>query len=218
MTPQKNDSPPGVRKRSGLLALALLVGVIAVVAAWKLPLSQREAGLVPPTSALVSTPVASPAQAGASVFPLGDGATGGQGQQVAGIACNPEEMTDVHFHAHLSLFVNGKQYQIPSQVGVVPTGRSGACLYAVHTHDASGMIHIESKPRTYRLGDFFQIWGESLTRNLVGPYHGRVTSFVNGTAFGADPRNISLTAYQQITLEVGSKTVKPPAFLFPVGQ
>ena len=93
---------------------------------------------------------------------------------------------------------------------------SGACIYWIHTHDASGVIHVESKPRAYRLGEFFAVWGEPLARTAVGPYRGRVSAFVNGKAFKANPREIPIGSYQQIVLEVGSRVINSVPFILPL--
>jgi len=71
------------------------------------------------------------------------------GLAVDGISCD-SGMTAVglflHVHSHLSLFVRGRQMQIPGQIGFAPTA-TGGCLYWIHTHDASGIIHVETPYR-----------------------------------------------------------------------
>lgn len=127
-------------------------------------------------------------------------------------------MVALHTHSHLSLFVNGKQLQIPQYIGIVPTGERTVCLYWIHTHDPSGVIHVEAPEiHEYTLGNFFDIWGEDLRSDQVGPYHGPVTAFVNGGKYDGDVAQIPLRAHQQITLEVGTPVVPPPNYSFPVG-
>jgi hypothetical protein len=62
---------------------------------------------------------------------------------------------------------------------------------------------------------FFQIWGEPLSRNRVGPYVGAVTAFVNGARCERNYQSIPLYAHQQIVLEVGSPNVIPPNYTIP---
>src|SRR5581483_8649942 len=58
---------------------------------------------------------------------------------VDGIQCNPSEQLLFHVHAHLDIIINGQYYLVPAQIGITNT-----CYYWLHTHDVSGIIHIES--------------------------------------------------------------------------
>lgn len=147
----------------------------------------------------------------------------GLGAPVDGITCDNGMTTTgefLHIHSHLALIVHGRQMQIPARIGMVPTA-NGGCLYWVHTHDASGIIHVESPHVTaprggkYTLGMFFRIWGQALSRQRVGPYAGPVTAFVNGTLYKGDLSEIPLYAHQEITLEVGQPLVAPANYAFP---
>jgi hypothetical protein len=139
-----------------------------------------------------------------SAAPLAGTATNAPGSTVRGIHCGSEQLL-FHIHAHVTIFVNGSQRQIPQGVGIVS---SHNCLYWLHTHYGDGIIHIESPVRrTFTLGDFFDIWGQPLGPNQVGPAHGKVTAIYNGQAYVGDPRNIPLNAHAQIQLEVGTPLV-----------
>jgi len=81
----------------------------------------------------------------------------------------------MHFHPHLNLTIDGKPVTVPSQIGIGPSlwkdhsldqygmqamsnGMSG--MAPLHTHDATGIIHVESSTiRNYTLGEFLNIWG-----------------------------------------------------------
>ncbi len=71
-----------------------------------------------------------------------------------------------HVHPWLRIEVDGQPVTIPAAVGIVdPVYRNGAavggaCFEPLHTHDASGIIHLESPSPTqlYTLGDFFAVW------------------------------------------------------------
>lgn len=162
---------------------------------------------------------------GAAAFPAGNTAQGGQGSPVDTIGCSTTEQVVYHIHAHLSLYVNGKQLAVPLGVGIVPPRQvvqnfvsGGKCYYWLHTHDATGIIHIESpSKRDYTLGNFFDIWGRPLSSTDLLGHKGPVTVFVNGKRYTGDPRNIVLTAHLQIALETGSPIVTPPTYTFPAG-
>jgi hypothetical protein len=80
----------------------------------------------------------------------------------------------------------------------------GKCLYWLHTHDTTGVIHIESPAqRVYTLGEFFDVWGQPLSSTQVGHLTGHVTAFLNGRRFPGDPRSIKLTPHAVIQLDVG---------------
>ncbi len=149
----------------------------------------------------------------------GDTAKGGHGQAVDNITCAGMEYATLHVHSHIAIFDNGVQIQIPKLIGGTQTP-TGGCLYWVHTHDASGIIHIESPVLApdgqsgFTLGNLFDIWGESLSNDNVAGISGPVTIYVNGVKYDGDPKAIPLGSHQQIVLEVG-KLVPAPVYAFP---
>src|SRR5579863_7804674 len=148
-----------------------------------------------------------------------DTAQGGRGQTVDGIACGAQEYATLHVHSHLAIFDNGKQIQVPQYIGFAPS-IGGGCLYWIHTHDASGIIHLEApdiappQGGIYTLGMLFDIWGQPLQREDVAGMIGPVTAYVNGEKYDGDLSAIPLRAHQQIVLTVG-KPIAPPNYAFP---
>ena len=77
----------------------------------------------------------------------------------------------MHIHPVLTLIENGKQVKVPSQIGISASkwkdhefdsfiGDMGCA--PIHTHDSSGVMHVESSVTTqWTLGDFMKIWGKS---------------------------------------------------------
>jgi hypothetical protein len=161
--------------------------------------------------------------------PLATTATVATGKTVDGISCDTNEQLVFHIHAHLTVFVNGAARQVPAGIGIpgaqaqnTPAGplvASGTCFYWLHTHAADGIVHIESPVhRTFTLGNFFDIWGQPLGKDQVGPARGPVTALYNGKVYvGSNPRNIPLEAHAQIQLEVGKPLVSPVTITFPSG-
>ena len=181
-------------------------------------------------AALVQQPAAPIAlvqgtQVGSTTFDPGDTPRGGTGQPVDGIEGSSREMLLVHIHAHLALFFNGQQIAIPCGIGIVKPFRIvngfvgvGSGFYWLHTHDATGIIHIESPDtRSYSLGNFFDIWGQPLSVGGVAGLNGSVCAFVDGKVYSGDPRAIRFGPHTQITLEVGGPLVPPPVYVFPNG-
>ena len=63
-----------------------------------------------------------------------------------------------HIHPTLTITIDGDQQAIQSNIGVEKD-----FMRALHTHDATGKLHIESPCRgrtKFTLGEFFEIWGE----------------------------------------------------------
>jgi hypothetical protein len=179
-------------------------------------------------------PLPSPGPNGPEAVPvpaapaLASSASSATGKTVDGISCDTAEQTVYHIHVHLTVFVNGAARQIPAAIGIpgaqaenTPTGpfiASGSCFYWLHTHAADGIIHIESPVhRTYTLGDFFDIWGQPLGPDQVGPAHGPVTAIYNRQVYLGNPRNIPLEKHAQIQLEVGKPLISPASITFPNG-
>lgn len=162
---------------------------------------------------------------GSDRFPIGNTAQGGQGQPVSGVDCI--ETIAYHHHAHISLFVEGERIAIPAAIGITnPTVKEGiafstpsSCLYAVHTHDATGTVHIEP-PRTDMvptLGQLFDVWGQPLASDNVAGFQGRVFVYVDGVRYRGDPRTIPFTQHGHIALYVGTPLPPIPAYIFPAG-
>ncbi len=160
---------------------------------------------------------------GDSAFATGDTPDGGQGDEISGVACGPGTPVQQHLHSHLSLIVNGEQKAIPMAIGVKDPfiqgnlAIAGQCFYYLHTHDRTGIIHVETPTPTgsFTLGQFFDVWGEPLSSAGVAGFSGPVRAYVDGERYAGDPRSIVLTAHQQITLEVGTPVVAPPIYAFP---
>ncbi len=213
----------------GLAAL-----VIIIVGAFGIFRWQQNRAL---TAAYATPTPVTTASTGPSPIPLADGVPlgkaliktgkvgadtpqGGHGQTVDGVPCATQEYAVLHVHPHLALFYNGTQAQIPRLIGGAPSP-GGGCLYWVHTHDASGIIHVEAPQLAppggsdFNLGILFDIWGQPLTRDNVAGLKGPVTAYVNGVKYDGDLRLISLKSHQLITLEVGTPLVPPPNYSFP---
>jgi hypothetical protein len=128
-----------------------------------------------------------------------------------------------HTHQHLDLFVDGQQVVIPTDIGI---DRATGVLSPIHTHDATGIIHVESPVvRDYTLGDFFDVWGVRFDGHCVGATcdgTGRTVSVdVNGRAFTGDPRSLVLEAHEEIVVAVGTlaqlPSPIPSSYAFPAG-
>lgn len=119
-----------------------------------------------------------------------------------------EEGNALHIHQHLDILVNGKAVTVPAGIGIHQVARF---ISPLHTHDVSGVIHVESDVmRDFTLGQFFDVWGVRLTRDCVGGYCAKgadaLRVFVNGKLLSGDPRNLVLREHQEIAVIYGPAT------------
>lgn len=95
------------------------------------------------------------------------------------------ENTNLHVHPYLQIRINtgssNTSVVIPAAVGILdpqyttvagePYVSGGSCFEPMHTHDASGIIHIESASTStsYTLGNLFDVWRDTYgTVNFAG--------------------------------------------------
>ncbi len=124
---------------------------------------------------------------------------------IQGVRCDPTESIDFHIHAHLDVIVDGKSVTVPAGIGIKPN----ECLYWLHTHNTSGVIHIEApQETTFTLGQFIQIWDNtpSISPTFEGMMHGdkNFKVFVNGFEYKDGYDKIPLNAHDEIVIVSGS--------------
>ena len=140
-----------------------------------------------------------------------------------GLPALPVEGKLVHTHEHLDLYLNGRHVAVPANVGI---GSKPRYYSPLHTHDRTGILHVESPTSTtYTLGQFFGVWGVRLTSSCVGAYcaHGDRTlrAFVDGKPFAGDPARIPLRRHDEIVIAYGTRAELPKpipsSYGFPPG-
>lgn len=105
--------------------------------------------------------------------------------------------TYIHVHPYLQIWIDGKNITIPTCVGIflcTVTGgsASGSNFEPIHTHDASGILHIElskadAASHNYTLDNFFAIWKwSSSTVMFDGTSHPVVFSQTDILGYTAD--------------------------------
>lgn len=124
---------------------------------------------------------------------------------IQGVQCDPTEGTVFHIHAHLDVIVDGKSVTVPAGIGIKPN----ECLYWLHTHDTSGVMHIESPQQmTFTLGQFIQVWDNTpgISPNFEQLINGdkNFKVFVNGFEYKDGYDKIPLTAHDEIVIVSGS--------------
>ncbi len=148
--------------------------------------------------------------------------SGVNGQPVANIDCNVGEQLATHYHTHLTILYHNQPVSVPASIGITST-----CLYWLHSHDTSGIIHIEapksSGSRVFTLGDFFRIWNQPLSSGQVATFKvggsDQLKMWVDGKPYTGDPSQIGLSSHEVIVLEIGQPfTDPPPTFTWDTSQ
>ena len=142
---------------------------------------------------------------------------GASGGPVDGITCDTGEHVrtgDHHYHAHLTILYKGTEAAVEANVGI-PS--DGSCIYWLHTHDTTGVIHIEApadRDKGFTLGQFFDLWHKPLSAGQVADLKpdpgGALVAYVDGQRYSGNPRGIVLKAHEQIVLEITPPAVEPP--------
>jgi hypothetical protein len=180
-----------------------------------------------------STPAASsPAPAAAVLWPAPPDPL--ERTVAAGLEPEPKEYLTNHVHAHVDVFVDGQPITIPAGIGIniddpdvrrfdEPDGSvayggielcAKPCISPLHTHDATGIIHTESKsPEPNTLGQFFTEWGVTLIDSCVGEFCSPakpIAFYVNGDPYTGDPSAIELTDHKEIAIVIGTPPPEIP--------
>jgi hypothetical protein len=203
------------RTRQGGIALVAIVLVGVVVY------------LVVNNNSQTSTPKAQPGQLtglskGPPPWPV---EINGLYQRLQAIGLPPQavEGQGLHSDQHLDIYVDGQPVQIPQSIGIPPGYKADPgttptdFISILHTHDTSGIVHVEAPSVTqYTLGEFFDVWGVRFTPqclgNLCETKNKKIEVFVNGKLQTGDPTKVAFSLEplsQEIVLTYGTKAELP---------
>ncbi len=129
---------------------------------------------------------------------------------MSGSSLNANQML-LHNHVRLNVTVDGQPVVVPAHIGMTMVGKAEdpllygdhslekygmAGMSPLHTHDATGLIHVESNTmRNFTLGEFLDIWqGLNINgRTVIATLDGKPVS---------DFRNILLKNGEQVMLDI----------------
>jgi hypothetical protein len=128
--------------------------------------------------------------------------------QLLGLPTLSEEGTALHIHQHIDVLIDGRPVEVPAEIGI---NQAANFISDIHTHDSTGVIHIESPTvETFTLGQFFDIWGVKFSTDCIGSYCADASHtlkvYVNGSLASGDPRNIQLTPHEEIAVVFGTSS------------
>jgi hypothetical protein len=127
---------------------------------------------------------------------------------VDGVGCASSVV--YHIHALLSIYQDRQRLALPDSIG-----RGSGCNYEMHTHDGSGVMHIETNvPKVFTLGQFFALWGQPLSATAVAGLPGAPTFYVidkeKVQRYTGDPAAITLNAHREIVIVTGTPPTQVP--------
>ncbi|MDB5935259.1 MAG: hypothetical protein JWQ01_2603 [Massilia sp.] len=136
----------------------------------------------------------------------------GTGSPIAGVNCMGNNVS--HNHSMVSIYRDGVRLALPALVGLK------GCTYELHTHDRSGVVHVEPNvERPLKLGQFFAIWNQPLTRTSVAGLAGPVRYFVIDhetlTRYDGDPAEITFGGHKEIVIVTGTAPASVPRYRWP---
>ena len=125
--------------------------------------------------------------------------------RAAGLQMLGSEGTVRHVHAHLDLLVGGHQVVIPPDVGIDVTAQQ---LSPLHTHDPSGILHIEAdNTDPIHLGQFFVEVGYPLHGDCFGTVCAgageTLRVYLDGKPYSGAPARLVLDDHQEIVVWIG---------------
>ncbi|WP_052442845.1 hypothetical protein [Streptacidiphilus neutrinimicus] len=126
--------------------------------------------------------------------------------KAAGLTMLDAEGTAEHIHIHLDVWANGQKVTVPALVGI---NEGAQTISPLHTHDTTGVVHIESPVvKDYDLGQFMTEWGVPLNTGQVGNDKADATHtlkvYVNGKQTGSDPSRLVFHAHDEIAIVYGT--------------
>jgi hypothetical protein len=142
--------------------------------------------------------------AGGAVVLLAGGDEGETLAEVDGIECQRNEQLNFHIHSTVLIYIDGEQMPVPANVGVRPN----ECLFWLHTHDGTGLIHVEApEKRDFTLGQFFAVWGQPLSSTQLldqtADATHEITVTINGEPYEGNPADIVFADLDTIVLQYG---------------
>lgn len=105
------------------------------------------------------------------------------------LTCTTDMATQFHIHPHLAIFINGQKQEISVNIGIKPN-----CMNSLHTHDNSGIIHVESpEKRDFTLADFFAVWDKVYNKDQIFDYKVDDNHVIRQTVNGQDVQDYENT-------------------------
>ena len=129
----------------------------------------------------------------------------------AGVPQLKSEGSVVHYHSHLDVFHDGQPVEVPANIGIDFDRQR---ISPLHTHQASGIIHVEAnEDEEFTLGEFLTERGVRTSDTCIGDVCGadKIQLYVNGEKQSGAPVDFVIKANLQIALVLGTPPSSIPA-------
>jgi len=127
---------------------------------------------------------------------------------------NLPELSDtagaLHHHIQLYVYVDGQPVVVPANIGL-----SNQAASPLHTHDDTGLVHVESADPNFApvLGQFMDVWGVYFTNDCLGDQcdqgNRQVRVFENGQEYTGDPTLMPLSDLTAVVITYGTPAELP---------
>ena len=212
-------------RRAGMwwVAIGVVAAVVVIVVVTNKPDHQASEAASSTTSSSMPNAPATVAVGADSLPPWPAPADATAAASSAGLPMLSTEGMVEHIHVHLDVVADGRKVGVPADIGIDTVHPA---ISPLHTHDDTGVIHIESPvKRQFSLGEFFSEWGVSLSADNIGGLRATdgktVRVYVNGRPRTGDPASIVFNQHDEIALIYGppkpGESV-PSTYEFPPGD
>ncbi len=116
----------------------------------------------------------------------------------------------LHHHIELYIYVDGQPVVVPANIGLSTQAAS-----PLHTHDDTGLVHVESADPNFApvLGQFMDVWGVYFTKDCLGDQctqgNKQVRVYENGQQYTGDPTLMPLTDLTAVVITYGTPAELP---------
>lgn len=116
----------------------------------------------------------------------------------------------LHHHIRLWIYVDGQPVIVPANIGLSPQAAS-----PLHTHDETGLVHVESADPDFQpvLAQFMDVWGLYFTQTCLGDACNdgdrQLRVFLNGQEYTGDPTLLPLTDQAALVITMGTPDQLP---------
>jgi serine/threonine protein kinase len=148
---------------------------------------------------------------------------------IDGVYCDQLEQTAYHHHVLLTIYIDDQQVTVPADVGLAGNASSPTCYYWLHTHDTTGIVHIEAPSSgSDTLKNFLDIWQSFANSNSTITYPSQLASsagwaiYIDGKQVNKDFNHIDISSnaawHELITIMYNSPSARPvTTYAWPAG-
>lgn len=148
------------------------------------------------------------------------------------VYCDQLQQTAYHHHVLLTIYIDGQNVPVSTAIGLAGSPSAPTCYYWLHTHDSTGIIHIEAPGQgSFTLKEFLDVWqsfantgssGSTITYPSQLASSAGWTVYINGKRVNEDFNHVDISSNQAwhelITIMYNSPNAQPMStYSWPAG-